>query len=64
VIPEILKAMEWKVWRIVSRVYTIGLYNWSKTRNKFKVFFNIQAYKNRALSTERICVRKFETKIN
>jgi len=40
-ILKIPEAMEWEVWRIVSRVYTIGLYNWSRTRNKFKVLFNI-----------------------
>jgi len=64
VIPEIPKAMEWKVWRIISRVYTIGLYNWSGTRNKSKVLSNIQIYKNRALSTKRICVRESETRTN
>jgi len=49
---------------MVSRVYTIGLYNWSRTRNKSKVFFNIQAYRNKALSTERIYIRKSEIKTN
>jgi len=49
---------------MVSRVYTIGLYNWSRTRNKFKVFFNIQIYKNRVLSTERICIRESEIRMN
>jgi len=49
---------------MVSRVYTIGLYNWSRTKNKSKILFNIQVYRNRALSTERICVRKSETKTN
>jgi len=33
--------MEWKVWGIVSRVYTMGSRDWFKTRNKFKVLFNI-----------------------
>jgi len=42
----------------------MGLYNWSRTRNKSKVFFNIQVYKNKALSTERIYVRESKTKTN
>jgi len=42
----------------------MGLYNWSRTRNKSKVFFNIQVYRDRALSTKRIYVRKSEIKIN
>jgi len=42
----------------------MGLYNWSRTKNKSKVLFNIQAYKNRALSTERICIRKPKIKTN
>jgi len=63
-ILKVLEAIEWKVWRMVSRVYTMGLYNWSRTRNKFKVLFNIQIYKNRALSTKRIYVRESKIKIN
>jgi len=64
VILEIPKDIEWKVWRMVSRVYTMGLYNWFRIRNKSKVFFNIQTYKNRILSTKRICIRKSEIKTN
>jgi len=49
---------------MVSRIYTIGLYNWSRTRNESKVFFNIQTYKDKALSTKRVCIRKSKIKIN
>ena len=49
---------------MVSKVYTIGLYNWFRTKNKSKVLFNIQAYKNKALSTKRIYIRKSKIKIN
>jgi len=56
--------MEWKVWRMVSRVYTIGLYDWSRTRDEPEVLFNIQIYKNKVLSTERIYIRKSEIRIN
>jgi len=49
---------------MVSRAYTIGLYDWSRTKNKSKVLFNIQAYKDRALSTERIYIRKSKIKMN
>jgi len=49
---------------MTSRVYTIGLYNWPKTKNKFKVFFNVQAYKNKALSIKGIYIKKSKIKTN
>jgi len=42
----------------------MGLYNWSRTRNKSKVLFNIQIYKNKALSTKRIYIRESKIRIN
>jgi len=56
--------MERKVWGIASKVYTMGLHNWSRIRNKFKVLFNIQTYRNRVLSIKGICIREFKIKIN
>jgi len=49
---------------MVSRVYTMGSHDWSRTRNKSKVLFNIQAYKDKIPSTERICIRKSEIRMN
>jgi len=49
---------------MVSRVYIIELYNWSRTRNKSKVLFNIQIYKNRVLSTKGICIKESKIKLN
>jgi len=40
------------------------LYNWFRAKNKPKVFFNIQAYKNKILNIKRIYIRKSEIKIN
>jgi len=42
----------------------MGSYDWSRTRNKSKVLFNIQIYRNKAPSTKRIRIRKSETRIN
>jgi len=42
----------------------MGLYNWSRTRNESKVLFNIQTYKNKALSTKGIYVKKSKIKTN
>jgi len=49
---------------MASGIYIMGLYNWSRTGNKSKVLFNIQAYKNKALSTKRIYIRKSEIRMN
>jgi len=49
---------------MASRVYIIGSRDWFKTNNKFKVFFNIQIYRNKALSIKRFYIKESEIKIN